>query len=322
MSSGVTQTVPMPGKPYPTVGLGTFTIFEKTGYGDEVCNAVKVAISEGYRHVDCAYVYGNEKAVGDGIKAKIDDGTITRNDIYITTKLWDTHHNPDHVEGALKKSLRDLQTDYVDLYLVHWPFAFKDGDDLFPKDTDGNVVFADHDYVDTWKAMEKLVGAGLTKAIGISNFNKKQIERVLEVATVKPTNIQIEIHPYFLNEKLVAFCKQNGMTVTAYAPLANPSRTWKSADEPIVFDEQVLKDIASKKGKSIAQVVLRFHLQRGIVVIPKSITPARIKENLQLYDFDLSESEMQLIAGLNRDLRFYQEGIASSHKYYAFHDEY
>ncbi|XP_021339648.1 alcohol dehydrogenase [NADP(+)]-like [Mizuhopecten yessoensis] len=322
MSSGVALTVPMPGKPYPTVGLGTFTIFAKTGGADEVCNAVKFAISEGYRHVDCALVYDNEKAVGDGIKAKIDDGTITRNDVYLTTKLWDTHHNPDHVEGALRKSLRSLQTDYVDLFLVHWPFAFKDGDDPFPKDADGNIIFADHDYVDTWKAMEKLVGAGLAKAIGISNFNKKQIERVLEVATIKPANIQIESHPYFLNDRLVTFCKQHGMTATAYAPLANPSRTWKSPDEPIIFDEQVLKDISAAKGKSIAQVVLRFHLQRGLVVIPKSITPARIKENLQLYDFDLSESEMQQIAGLDRNLRFFKEGMAASHKYYGFHDEF
>ncbi|XP_060069302.1 aldo-keto reductase family 1 member A1-like [Ylistrum balloti] len=318
MSSGVPLTVPMPGKPYPTVGLGTFTLLGKTGASEEVANAVKVAIAEGYRHVDCAFVYGNEKAVGDAIKAKIEDGTITRNDIYITTKIWNTYHNPEHVEEALRKSLRGLQTDCVDLYLMHWPFAYKDGDNLFPQDAEGNFLFADHDYVDTWKAMEKLVGTGLTKAIGLSNFNKKQIERVLEVATVKPSNIQIEIHPYFLNEELVSFCQLNGMTVTAYAPLANPSRVLYVESEPNIFEEPILKDISAAKGKSIAQVVLRFLLQRGVVVIPKSINQARIKENKQLFDFDLTESEMQQVAGLNRNFRLFREEMAIRHKHYAF----
>lgn len=318
MSSEVPLTVPMPGKPYPTVGLGTFTILGETGTEEELCNAVKVAISEGYRHIDCALAYGNEKGVGDAIKAKTDDGTITRNDLYITTKLWNTYHNPDHVKEAIKKSLRNLQTDYVDLYLMHRPFALKDGDDLFPKDSDGNMVFADHDYVNTWKAMEKLVKAGLTKAIGISNFNKEQTQRLLDSARIKPANIQIEVHPYFLNETLVNFCKQNGMTVTAYAPLANPGRTWKKAEDPVLFEEQILKDIATVKGKSVAQVVMRFLLQRGLVIIPKSITPARIRENFQLFDFDLSASEMQKLSTLDRHLRLYWEDDGINHQHYPF----
>ena len=152
---------------------------------------MKDAIDIGYRHFDCAHVYGNEKEVGEGIKTKIAEGVVTRANLFITSKLWNTYHRPDMVEPALRKTLSNLGLEYLDLYLVHWPFALKEGDELFPVDGSGKAAFSDVDYVDTWKAMEEVNKKGLTKLIGISNFNKRQIERLLTSATVVPATNQV-----------------------------------------------------------------------------------------------------------------------------------
>lgn len=155
--------------------------------------SVKDAIDIGYRHIDCAHVYGNEKEVGIAIKEKITQNIVKRQDLFITSKLWNTFHKPDLVESAIKTSLSDLGLEYLDLYLIHWPVAFKEGDDLFPQNPDGSPSFSDADYVDTWKAMESLVNKGLTKNIGISNFNSEQVERILKICTIKPVTNQVNI---------------------------------------------------------------------------------------------------------------------------------
>nr|XP_022326992.1 aldose reductase-related protein 1-like isoform X2 [Crassostrea virginica] len=311
--------IPIPGTGgYPMIGLGTFTIFEKTGSNDEVKEAVRCAIDSGYRSIDCALVYQNEDSVGQAIAEKISEGVVKREDLFVTTKLWDTHHNPANIRENFFKSLNKLKCGHVDLYLIHWPFGFEDGDEWFPMGKDGKARFSDHDYLDVWKGMEKLVDEGLVKAIGLSNFNIGQTERVLQNCRIKPSNLQIEVHPYLSNKKLVDFCQANGISVTAYAPLGNPNRTWAGKDDPIVFEEPILKEIAERKNKSIAQVCLRFLLQRNIVVIPKSVTPKRIKENIDILDFELTEEEMKAIWSLDRGKRFYLESIAKGHKYYPF----
>ncbi|XP_048774354.2 aldo-keto reductase family 1 member B7-like [Ostrea edulis] len=323
MAAEKVPNIPLPGtRGYPKIGLGTFTIFEKTGSNDEVKAAVRYAIDCGYRSIDCAFAYQNETSVGQAVNEKINEGVVKREDLFITTKLWDTHHNPANIRENFLKSLRSLNCGYVDLYLIHWPFGFEDGDVCFPRGDDGKVKFSDHDYMDVWKGMEKLVDEGLVKSIGLSNFNKSQIERVLQNCRIKPGNLQIEVHPYMSNKKLIDFCSANGISVTAYAPLGNPNRTWAGDTDPIVFEEPLLKTIAEKKNKTVAQVCLRFLLQRNIIVIPKSVTPHRIKENFDILDFKLTDDEMKSIWSMDKGKRFYAEDIAKDHKYYPFHDEY
>ncbi|XP_072042732.1 aldo-keto reductase 1B-like [Amphiura filiformis] len=273
-----------------------------------VTDAVKHAISVGYRHIDAAACYDNEQEVGAGIKAKIDDGTVKREDLFITTKIWNTDHHPDDVEAACQKSLDLLGLKYVDLYLIHWPMAYKRGKELFPKDADGKLQFADTDYVDTYKAMEKLVASGKCKAIGVSNFNKQQIERVMKAASIPVANLQIEMHPSLTQNDLVDFCQSKGITITAYSPLGSPDRPWIKDEDPRPLEDPVVKDIAAKKGKSAAQVLIRFALQRGVVCIPKSVTPSRIESNFESLNFELTPEEVKKLLALNRDFR----GVALS----------
>ncbi|XP_052058763.1 aldo-keto reductase family 1 member B1-like [Mytilus californianus] len=350
MSSDIAEFAVLPnGTKYPVIGLGTHNV---TGGPGSVRKAVKYAIDIGYRSVDCAYAYENEKEVGDGIQAKLDDGTIKdKKEMFITTKLWNTHHNPRHIKENFQKSLDNLKVNCVQLLVIHWPISLKDGDDLFPKDKNDQIMFANHDIIDTWKGMEELVDAGMAENIGLSNFNKSQVERILQSARIKPCNLQVEIHPYFSNRKLANFCLSKGITVTAYAPLANPdSPLWlpinqlskprlklkdcrsltfislyynrRKGKEPSIFDEPVLKDIAQKKGKTIPQVVLRFILQRNIIVIPKSVTPSRIKENFDVFSFSLSPDEMEQIWALDKYPRIWIEKWASEHKEYPFHEDF
>ncbi|KAL3842149.1 hypothetical protein ACJMK2_020195 [Sinanodonta woodiana] len=306
----------------PVIGLGTWTVFGERGDAQQVKNAVKAAIDAGCRLIDCAWNYGNETEIGEALQEKFNEGTVKRDDIFITTKLWDTHHNPKLVKPALQDSLRKLKVDCVDLYLFHWPVSFKDGDEIVPRDEHGNVIFSYHDHLDTWKAMEECVDAGLAKTIGISNFNSKQIERVLANARIKPVNLQIEVSPYFQNSRIIDFSKSHGLTVTAYAPFGNPARPWKEADQPNALEDETLQKLADKKGKSVAQVILRWHLQRGLAVVPKSITPSRIKQNMEVFDFELNEEEMDVIAKLDRNMRVYVEPIALSHPDYPFKEPF
>ncbi|XP_072041915.1 aldo-keto reductase family 1 member B1-like [Amphiura filiformis] len=286
------------GAEMPIFGLGTWK--SKPG---EVTAAVKHAISVGYRHIDGACCYQNEQEVGAGIKAKIDDETVKREDLFVTTKIWNVDHHPDDVEAACQKSLDLLGLNYVDLYLIHWPMAYKRGKELFPKDADGKWQFADTDYVDTYKAMEKLVASGKCKAIGMSNFNKQQLERVMKAASIPVANLQIEMHPYLTQNDLVDFCKSKNIVITAYSPLGSPDRPWIKEEDPRPLEDPVVKDIAAKKGKSAAQILIRFALQRGVVCIPKSVTPSRIESNFEALNFELNPEEMKRLMALNRDYR-------------------
>lgn len=250
----------------PQLGLGVFRAPE----GDQTRNAVKWALEAGYRHIDTAKIYGNEKSVGDGIW----ESGVARGDIFLTTKLWNEDIRQGRTKAAFAESLEALRTDYIDLYLIHWP-------------ADG--------YEKAWADMEELYAAGKIKAIGVSNFHKHHLERLEKSAKILPSVNQIESHPYLTNQELINLCHSKGMAVEVWSPLGGIKEN--------VLENAVLRELAAKYGKTPAQIVLRWDIQRNVIVIPKSVHQERIVSNQEVFDFELSEEDMTAISGLNRNLR-------------------
>lgn len=260
------------GKKIPIIGLGTFR-----SKGEDAYNATLSALKAGYTHIDTASLYGNEEEIGRAIK----DSGLNREEIFVTTKLWNSDQGYESTLTAFKESLRKLDLKYVDLYLIHW---FKSYDKS----------------LDTYKALEKLYEDGLVKAIGVSNYNVHHIMHLLENANVVPMVNQVETHVALQNHFLQDFCEQNGIVLEAYAP-------FMSTKISEMLENEVLNGLAAKYNKTVPQIVLRWFIQRGVVAIPKSITPSRIVNNFDVFDFSLEENDMNEIKKLNKGTKFFPE---------------
>ncbi|CAH1957247.1 unnamed protein product [Acanthoscelides obtectus] len=275
------------GNEIPFFGLGTWR--SKPG---EVEEAVKHAIDVGYRQFDCARFYENEAEIGKAIREKIQEGVVKREDLFITSKLWCTNMRPDLVEPTLKSSLADLGLEYLDLYLIHWPCAFK--------------------YVDTWKAMEDVHKKGLAKSVGISNFNERQVTRLLENAKVVPVVNQVQIVVRY-----AVYYKKNGLSSKRVT-----SGDFKKTKNNRSKEEPIIKEIAAKYGKTPAQVIFRYIIQLGVIPIPKSTNKTRIAENINVFDFELTLDEISKIDALDCNGRAHPLSFGIGHPNYPFNDEY
>ena len=244
----------------PVLGFGTFKVPD----GKQTVEAVRTALEIGYRHIDTAAIYKNEDSVGQAIK----ESGVPREEIFLTSKVWNSDQGYESTLKAFEQSLERLDTDYLDLYLIHWPKALNK---------------------ETWRALEKLYKDGRVRAIGVSNFKEHHLEEIMEVAEIKPMVNQVEFHPQLAQPELLHFCKVNDIQVVAWGPLMQGK----------IFEFELIKELAEKYNKTIAQVALRWDIQNGVVTIPKSINPVRIKGNSEIFDFQITEEDMQRIAMLN-----------------------
>ncbi|MEM9365440.1 MAG: aldo/keto reductase [Planctomycetota bacterium] len=302
------------GMTLPTLGLGMWKIEPK-----QVGGTVHEAIKIGYRHFDSACDYGNEEAFGAALANEFERETVRRDDIWVTSKLWNTYHHPDHVRPAIEKSLLDLRLDYLDLYLIHFPIAqaFVPFEQRYPPgwffdpDADHPVVqSAAVPLIETWHAMEELVRSGLTRAIGVCNYGVSLLRDLKNQASIQPAMLQVEMHPYLTQNKLLRFCQESQIAVTAFSPLGAQSYFQLNMAEhnESLLQHPTIHEIAGAVSRTPAQVLLRFAVQRGTLPIPKTSRPERLKENFALWDFELGDQAMNAISDLNRNRRFNDPG--------------
>jgi len=299
---------------FPTLGLGTWKLPKP-----QAPAVIREAVRLGYRHFDCACDYGNEAEVGAGLASVVQQGLCRRDDLWVTSKLWNTYNEPKHVRAACERSLRDLRLDVLDLYLVHFPIAlaYVPFDVRYPPEWFFDPAAEKPamkpvavPYADTWGAMEELQRAGLVKRIGVCNLNVSMLREVLNTASIRPAVHQFEVHPYLTQERQVRFCQSEGIAVTAFSPLGAPSYLplGMARPEESVLVDPVVIGMAAALGRTPAQVVLRWGVQRGCAVIPKAQDFNHLRDNAQVFDFSLSDGQMQAIDALDRHRRFNDPG--------------
>lgn len=282
------------------IGLGTWK-----ATGNEIKTTIVDAIHAGYRHIDTAAVYGNEVEIGEALASVFKNGEVKREDIFITSKLWNNAHHVSSVIPALKESLKKLQLDYLDLYLIHWPVAFKSGV-LFPRKPTEYIPLEELPIIDTWKQMEIAKKEGLARHIGVSNFSKKKLQNLISKAESKPEINQVELHPLLQQDELLNYCNSEGILITGYSPLGSGDRSldMKNDDEPSLMDLEVIINIAAKHNATPAQVLIAWHCRRGTSVIPKSTNIKHMTANYNAFDIVLDDVDMRKIETLDKNYRF------------------
>ncbi|PQB04284.1 aldo/keto reductase [Aureitalea marina] len=282
------------------IGLGTWK-----ATGETVKQAVKDAVNAGYRHIDTAAVYQNENEIGEALQEIFAEGNVKREDLFITSKLWNDAHASEDVLPALSESLDKLQLDYLDLYLIHWPVAFQKGIG-FPSKPEDYRSLNEVPLITTWQEMEKAHAKGLTRHIGVSNFSQKKLEDLNSKAEIIPEVNQVELHPLLQQNALKEYCDKNGIILTAYSPLGSGDRpdAMKADNEPNLFDIPTIGQIAEKHGISPAQVLIGWHAARGSSAIPKSTNPVHMRSNLEAAEIALDKTDMADIAALDKHFRF------------------
>jgi D-xylose reductase len=312
------------GTALPAVGLGLWKIDRPAAAG-----MVRDAVAAGYRHFDSACDYGNESEVGEGLTAALGKGLCRREDLWVTSKLWNNYHRREHVRPAVERTLRDLRLDYLDLYLVHFPIAleyvpldvrYPPGWYHDPAAADPRMNPARVPLSETWQGMEDLVRGGLVRKIGVCNYNCALLRDLLAYASIRPAVLQVELHPFLTQEKLLRFCREEGIAVTGFSPLGASSYVsiGMATAKDSVLGQPAVAEAARRHGKTAAQIVLRWGVQRGAAVVPKTSRIERLAENLALFDFELAQDEMQAIGALDRGRRFNDPGVFGEAAFHTF----
>jgi len=280
----------------PALGLGTWQAPK-----GEVGDAVREAIRCGYRHIDCAAVYGNEKEIGEALQAAFRAGEVRREELWITSKLWNNRHGHHNVRPAIEKTLADLRLDYLDLYLIHWPVPMQY---LVPHVPNQFLTLEEQPIADTWLGMQEVLDAGLARHIGVSNFSIKKLAQLLETADHRPEMNQVEMHPFLAQNDLKAFCEANKIRMTAYCPIGRPGSSDVPENAPDLLGHPVVAGIAEQHGCTPAQVVLAWAMERGTSPIPKSTNPKRLAENFASQNVVLTAEDMAALNSLDRHFRY------------------
>lgn len=283
----------------PALGLGTW----KSEPG-EVGAAVRDALRIGYRHIDCAPIYLNQAEIGQALGDALEAGETDREGLWITSKLWNSDHARDAVVPALERTLADLKLDYLDLFLIHWPVAFRPGT-IFPESPDDYLSPEEAPLHETWEGMQKAVEQGLCRYIGVSNFSTAKLGALISQASVTPVVNQVECHPFLAQTELLHYCQDHGIALTAYSPLGSGDRAagFKKVDEPVPLQDPMVLAVADKHNVTAGQVLIAWALERSTSVIPKSSNPERLRQNFEAAELQLEEEDMALIDGLDRGYR-------------------
>lgn len=342
MSKQVPMVTLNDGVEMPLLGFGTSGV-QNAASGDQVktdpaYKAIIHAIKCGYRFFDTAALYQNEELVGLAVNDAINEGLVERRDLFICTKVWSTAHKRKSVMMACRDSLNKLRLDYVDLYLIHWPCAYADFYERpEPRPADkfinprhegtGKLEYSSTHFTETWLGMQDVRDAKLARSIGLSNFNHKMIDEIYAMDGFKytPSVNQVELHPYLSQTKLAEYSRSKSIVLNAYCPLGAPGASWLPPNQPNVIEDPLIGKLAGKYGKSPAQIILKYHLKRGISPIPKSATPSRIEENIQLFDFELADEDLKQMLALDKGMRYCINTageLIGDHPNYPFHEEF